>query len=88
MLNGTSIWLLYVVVVIIAYLIFAYLLHWEAPFSLFLAFVIGILVVFFVPKSITNAGEVVAATSLSVLSSFLVVASFVWVIVASKYFEQ
>lgn len=88
MFNGSTIWLLYIIAIIVAYLIFAYLLKWGVAFSLFLAFVVGILVVFLVPKNVTNAGDVAAFTALTAISSFLVIASFVWVIVSSKYFTQ
>jgi len=86
MFNGTSIWILYIIVVIAAYLIFAYLLRWGVAFSLFLAFVLGILAVFLVPKQIVTAGDTAAYTLLSAISAFLVVASFVFVLVSDEKF--
>lgn len=84
MFNGSTIWVLYVIVVIAAYLIFAYLLDWGVAFSLFLAFVIGILVVFLVPKQMTGGGDSASYTLLAGVSSFLVVASFVFVLVSNE----
>lgn len=84
MFNGQSIWILYVIVVIAVYLIFAYLFKWGLAFSLFLAFVIGILVVFLVPKQMTGAGDAASYTLLAGVSSFLVVASFVFVLVSNE----
>ena len=86
MFNGTSIWVIYVIIVIAAYLIFAYLLKWGVAFSLFLAFVIGILVVFLVPKQMTSAGDTASYTFLAGVSAFLVVASFVFVLVSNEKF--
>ena len=86
MFNGTSIWILYIIIVIAAYLIFAYLLKWGAAFSLFLAFVIGILVVFLVPKQMVTGGDTASYTLLAGVSAFLVVAAFVFVLVSNEKF--
>lgn len=86
MLNRTSIWILYLVVVILVFLAALYLLKWSTATSLFVAFAAGILAVFLAPKQVGGLGDTASYSILAGVASFLLVASFVWVLIAPQSF--
>lgn len=86
MLNRASIWLLYVVVVIVVFALAAYALKWSTATSLFVALLIGLLAIFIAPKEVGGLGDTASYSILAGVASFLLVASFVWVLIAPRSF--
>lgn len=86
MLDRTSIWILYVVVVVLVVLVALYLLKASTATSLFAAFLVGMLVIFLVPKSVGGLGDAAAYSILAGVASFLLVASFIWALISPDSF--
>lgn len=80
-LNSPTLWGIYIATVIIIYALLAFLLNIPIPLALFLALLVGIVIIGFVPKDISSSHGRTSYITLSVLSSFFLIASAVWLLI-------
>lgn len=80
-LGPGALWAIYVVTVLVIFAILAGVFRMILSLSLFLGLVAGIIIVAFVPKEIEGMSEIYAFVSLAAVSSFLLIASVIWIII-------
>ena|SRR3990167_4814718 len=80
-LNSPTLWGIYIATVVIVYALLAFLLSLPVPLSLFLALLVGIAIVGFVPKEISTSHSRTSYITLAAISSFLLIASAVWLLI-------